>query len=84
MRGDAGLPRQITPVGGPGTRDKTRQAPRHTWQDGHAKKKVGGGIVVAPGLVLWRGKGRSGTEFKQKTSAGCVISEGSQSWKVTF
>jgi hypothetical protein len=42
MRGESWLPRRVTPVGGPGTRDKTRQAPRHTWQDGHAKNKVGG------------------------------------------
>jgi len=42
MRGEAGLPRRVTPVGGPGTRDKTRQAPGHTRQDGpgHAKNKV--------------------------------------------
>jgi hypothetical protein len=82
MRGEAGLPRRVTPVGRP--RDPpyihhrvrafmqtlhpiTRQRTRTKW--GTTCKGGGegrGGVRTGAGLVLWRGAGRSGTE-------GCVF-----------
>ena len=53
MRGEAGLPRRVTPVGGPGTRVRTyMQAPGQTWYgEGHAKKEVGVGRGRTGGSV---------------------------------
>ena len=39
----------------------TRQAPRHTLQNEHAKNRVGRKREGAPLLVPWIGKGRLGT-----------------------
>ena len=65
---EAGLPRRVTPIGGPGTRFSTcMQAPRHSCHVMWACKEVGrGGWGATGGTVPCRGGRGSGTE-------GCVF-----------